>query len=94
MATQITLNSTTGTLPLDIWICDSCDETSTCIYVGTATSLPYLFLLPTIYETFPTYSVKFIDSNNCEYCNDYSEFKNFMDNEIFEFMDDTPYEFQ
>ncbi len=94
MATLITLNSTTGTLPLDIWICDSCDETGSCIYAGTATSLPYSFLLPELYETFPTYSIKFIDNNDCEYCNNYSEFKQFMDSEIFEFMDDTPYEFQ
>ena len=94
MATQITLNSTTGTLPLDIWICDSCSGTSTCIYADTATSLPFSFILPALYETYPTYSIKLIDNNGCEYCDNYSSFYLFMNGESYEFMDGLPYEFQ
>jgi hypothetical protein len=50
MATLVSLTATTGTLPLDIWICDSCASTATCVYYSTTSTLPYTFTLPSEYE--------------------------------------------
>ncbi len=94
MAQIVTLNSTTGTFPLDIWVCDNCTSTATCLYIGTTSTLPYDFTLPSFFEESPSYTIKVIDNNECEYCFTSSSFKEFMDDEIFTFMDDTPYEFQ
>jgi|APGre2960657404_1045060.scaffolds.fasta_scaffold06896_3 hypothetical protein len=67
MPTLVTLTATTGTLPLNLWICDSTGATATCIYYDTVTSLPYPFVLPTVYETYPSYALKIIDANLCIY---------------------------
>jgi hypothetical protein len=95
MATVVTVNSTTGTLPLDIWVCDSCTGASpTCQYIGTTSTFPYDFTLPSIYESSQVYSIKFIDDNGCVYCEEYSYYKQFEGGEVFFFNDGTPYEFQ
>ena len=95
MATQITINSiSSGTEPFNVWLCDTCF--GTCQYIDTisASTIPYTFTLPTLYETYPTYTVKIIDSNGCVYCDVISKYKQFEDETIFEFMDGTPYEFE
>ena len=93
MATTVTINSiTSGTSPYDIWVCDTCF--GTCQYIDTTLTLPYSFTLPTIYETYISYIVKIIDDNDCVFCSSFSHFKQFEDEIIFEFMDDTPYEFE
>ena len=94
MAYQITINSiTSGTSPYDVWICNSCS--GTCVYVATTNTTPYSFTLPTVYETYPTYVVKIIDSNNCVYCEVASTtYKQFEDGEYFEFQDGEEYQFE
>ena len=94
MAYQITINSiTSGTSPYDVWICNSCS--GTCVYVATTNTIPYSFTLPTVYETYPTYVVKIIDSNNCVYCEVASTtYKQFEDGEYFEFQDGEEYQFE
>ena len=67
MATQISVTATTGTLPLNLWICDTADATATCVYYDTITSLPYSFILPSVYETYSSYALKFVDVNSCIY---------------------------
>jgi hypothetical protein len=94
MAQIVTLNSTTGTFPLNIWVCDDCSSTATCLYIDTTPTLPYSFILPSFFEESPSYTIKVIDANNCEYCEINSTYVQFMNDDIFTFMDDTPYEFQ
>lgn len=93
MATTVTINSvTSGTSPYDIWVCDTCY--GTCQYIDTTPTIPYSFILPSIYETYPTYVVKVIDDNGCVYCDTESYYKQFQNSELFEFMDGSPYDFQ
>lgn len=68
MATLVSLTATTGTLPLDIWICDSCASTATCVYYSTTNTLPYTFTLPSEYENNAVYAIKVIDNIGCSYC--------------------------
>ena len=95
MATVVTLASTTGSLPLDIWICDSCDSTATCVYYDTTNVLPYSFTVPSEYETTAIYAIKVIDNNGCVICetNTQDDYQ-FQDGDTFEFQDGEIYEFQ
>ena len=68
MGTIVSLTATTGTPPLDIWICDSCETTATCVYYDTTSSLPYSFTLPSEYENYSVYAIKVIDKTGCSYC--------------------------
>lgn len=68
MGVSVSLTATTGTLPLDIWICDSCESTATCVYYNTISSLPYSFILPSQYENNAVYAIKVIDDQGCSYC--------------------------
>lgn len=94
MAAQIQINSTTGSLPLDIWVCDSCLVTATCTYLTTVNTLPATVTIPAMYESYPTFGIKFIDSLGCETCTLASLDNQFQDGDTFEFMDGEPYEFQ
>ena len=90
---SVTINTiTSGTYPFDIWVCDTCY--GTCQYIDTITSAPYTFILPAVYETYPTYVIKLIDNNGCVYCDSNCGYKQFQDGDCFEFMDGIPYEFQ
>jgi hypothetical protein len=97
MAIQITINSiTSGASPFNLYVCDQCFG-GTCEYIDTfsASTLPYSFNLPTIFETYPNYVVKLEDSNGCIYCETSSvSGKQFQNGEYFEFMDGTEYSFQ
>jgi hypothetical protein len=68
MATIVSLTATTGTFPLDIWVCDSCSTTATCVYYDTTNTLPYSFTLPEEYENNAIYAIKVIDNLGCVYC--------------------------
>lgn len=68
MSTLVSITATTGTPPLDIWICDSCESTATCVYYDTTNTLPYSFVLPEEYENNAVYAIKVIDNIGCEYC--------------------------
>jgi hypothetical protein len=68
MGISVSLTATTGILPLDIWICDSCLSTATCVYFDTTNVLPYSFILPSQYENNAVYAIKVIDDQGCSYC--------------------------
>lgn len=63
MPTNITINNITGTTPFDIYICD--DPITTCVYVDTITTLPYVFSVPIILDGQLSYNLKVIDELNC-----------------------------
>ena len=86
-----------GASPYSVWVCDKCDSTGVCQYIDSFTDaeIPYSFVLPSVYETYPSYVVKVIDDNDCEYCYDTTDvLKQFQDDDDFDFMDGQPYEFQ
>lgn len=69
MAIEITIdNLISGTSPYNVWVTDNCTFGGTNQHIGTFTASTYSFILPTLYESFPSYYVKVIDANNCTYC--------------------------
>jgi hypothetical protein len=72
MSTQVTIQSITGaTTPLNLWICDSCDDTASCQYVDTINTLPHSFVLPSVYEVAAQYAIKLYGSSGCTFCQVY-----------------------
>jgi hypothetical protein len=65
MGITVSLTATTGILPLDIWICDSCLSTATCVYFDTTNVLHYSFILQSQYENNAVYAIKVIDDQVC-----------------------------
>ena len=64
---QVTINNViSGTSPYNVWVCDTCE--GTCQYIDTISTTPYTFNLPSNFETFDSFTVKLVDSNNCVYC--------------------------
>lgn len=63
MAIQVTINSITGQSPFDIYICQS--NGTGCFYISTITSTPYVFDIPSPYDTSSSYQLKVVDANNC-----------------------------
>lgn len=63
MTIEVTINNITGQTPYDIYICNS--GVTTCIYVDTILSTPYVFDIPQSFSNLNSYSVKIVDSNNC-----------------------------
>jgi len=69
MAIQITIDSiVSGTSPYNVWVCDGCGTSASCQYINTFSTSAFTFTLPAVFETYPAYYVKIIDSNNCVYC--------------------------
>jgi hypothetical protein len=95
MAIDITINSiTSGQSPYNLYVCDMCSG-GTCQLIGTITTAPYTFTLPSVYETYSSYAVKLIDNNGCSYCEEFSiSGKQFQDGDYFEFMDGVEFDFQ
>lgn len=95
MAIDITINSiTSGATPYNVYVCDMCSG-GTCQLISTVTTIPFTFTLPSVYETYPTYAIKLVDSNGCLYCEVFSaSFKQFEDGDYFEFMDGEEFGFQ
>jgi len=63
MAIQVSIDSITGQSPYDVYVCQT-DGTS-CFYMTTITSAPYVFDIPAPYNTSSAYQLKLIDSNGC-----------------------------
>ena len=65
MAIEVTINSLTGTSPYDVYICQF-DGTG-CFYIDTITSgeFPYVFDVPSPYNSASAYCVKVIDNLGC-----------------------------
>jgi len=72
MSTQVRIQSITGaTIPLNLWICDSCEDTASCQYIKTISTLPHTFILPSIYEVATQYAIKLYGSSGCTFCRVY-----------------------
>jgi hypothetical protein len=63
MPTQITINTISGVQPYDVYICD--DPVTTCIYVSTISTVPYVFNIPTLLDGQSSYNLKIVDDNGC-----------------------------
>jgi hypothetical protein len=64
MPTQITINNLSGASPYDIYLCDN--PITTCVYITTTSTLPYVFDIPSIMESQTSFNLKMIDNNGCE----------------------------
>jgi hypothetical protein len=64
MPTQITINNLSGASPYDIYLCDN--PITTCFYITTTSTLPYVFDIPSIMESQTSFNLKMIDNNGCE----------------------------
>jgi hypothetical protein len=66
MGRQITINSITATQGYNVYICDT--SLITCVYLATIndSDLPYSIEVPAPYDTMTDFSVKIVDSKNCE----------------------------
>jgi hypothetical protein len=65
MPVQITISQITGSSPYDVYLCD--DPITSCFYIDTITSIPYTFNVPAIVEDNPSFNLKIVDSNECEF---------------------------
>ena len=63
MAVQVTISSITGQSPYDIYICQS--NVSGCFYITTISTIPYVFDIPSPYDTSSSYMLKVVDDNGC-----------------------------
>jgi hypothetical protein len=63
MAIQVTISSITGQSPYDIYICQT--GGTSCFYMTTIGSVPYVFDIPAPYNTSDAYMLKIIDNNGC-----------------------------
>ena len=63
LALQVTINNITGVTPYDIYICQG-DGTS-CFYMTTISTVPYIFDIPSPYDSSTQYMLKVIDNNGC-----------------------------
>ena len=64
MAVQVTINGLTGSSPYDVYICQS--GGTSCFFIDTITTTPYVFNIPAPYDTSSSYMLKVIDANNCQ----------------------------
>jgi hypothetical protein len=63
MAIQVTIDSIVGQPPYDIYICQT--GGTSCFYMTTITSAPYIFDIPAPYNTSDAYMLKIIDNKGC-----------------------------
>lgn len=63
MAIQVTISSITGQSPYDIYICQT--GGTGCFYMTTISSVPYIFDIPSPYNTSDAYMLRIIDNNGC-----------------------------
>ena len=63
MAELVTISSFTANTPIEVYYCDS--FSANCVYVGSATTFPYSFTVPSPMAD-SNFLVKIIDSTLCE----------------------------
>lgn len=98
--TKVLITQISGfTIPFSGIACDVYGNN--CSDLGEATTIPYLFTLPSQFDTAPAFRLTLIDSFGCEviqviYCTGdvIDSYKQFQDFEYFVFMDSEPYQFQ
>lgn len=57
--------------PYQVYLCEDCTEVAVCQYIDTTSDDPFQFDLPSIYEDYPSFSVKIIDAQGCVVCETY-----------------------
>ena len=62
MPAQVTISSLTGASPYELYVCDT--TLSSCTYVVTFAYPPYVFNLPSPYDT-EDFCIKIVDNNGC-----------------------------
>lgn len=74
MALTVTINSIAGSPNYDVWISNSCESSSTKLYIDTIdnSDIPYTFVVPPTFEN-GQFCVKIYDDNECEVCECYNE---------------------
>ena len=98
MANQVTILSAVGvTPPFSGVVCDVYGNN--CFYVGSGTSFPITFTLPSLYDTAPVLQLTITDSAGCTlsetiYCESQGKPKQFQNLEYFFFMGGDQYYFQ
>lgn len=70
MSQKYQINNIQGTAPFSFYVCDTCETSATCFFIGTVNlnDLPYTFTIPLPLQNSSEYCFKFIDSDECEYC--------------------------
>jgi hypothetical protein len=63
MAVQVTISNVTGQTPYDVYVCQT--NGSSCFYITTTSTIPYVFDIPEPYNNLSAYMLKLIDGNNC-----------------------------
>jgi hypothetical protein len=63
MAIQVKIDSITGQSPYNVFVCQP--DGSSCFYITTISSVPYVFDIPSPYNTSSAYMLKLIDNQNC-----------------------------
>lgn len=63
MPVQVTISSVTGLTPYDIFICQS--DGTNCFFISTQSVFPYSFNIPAPNDTWTSYMLKLVDTNNC-----------------------------
>lgn len=63
MPTTITINNISGATPYDVYVCSN--PATTCVYIDTITSIPYVFDVPQILDGQSSYILKVVDDNDC-----------------------------
>jgi hypothetical protein len=63
MAVQVTISGVTGQSPYNIYICQT--GGTSCFYMTTINSVPYVFDIPAPYNTSSAYMLKIIDNLGC-----------------------------
>ena len=66
MGRQVTINSITGAQDYHIYVCDT--SLINCVYMDTFSNsdIPLTVNVPSPYDSITNYSIKIVDSNNCE----------------------------
>jgi hypothetical protein len=97
MATQVIISSATGITPPFSGI--ACDVYgNNCSYLGSGSTFPFVFTLPSQFNTAPAFQLTLVDSAGCSlseilYCSTYPP-KQFQNMEYFVFMGGELYQFQ
>ncbi len=61
MGLEVNITSVTGQSPYYVFICDESGEN--CIYIDETEVIPFLFQIPSPYDTLTEYKLKIIDGN-------------------------------
>ena len=68
MIIQVHIDDISGVkYPVDIYVCGNCPNDN-CTFIECVSSIPTSIIVPSPYSTYPSFSIKLLDANGCEYC--------------------------